>query len=103
MKYSIEKLANNDEEDFAGSEQEILERSLSKSSNKSNGSIRGTDNSDGKNVEGSQTSRIGNGSTDDTSFIVDHDPIMSFDQLEQMAKYIAKKLSANKQGKWTSF
>ena len=92
LKYSIDKLADDEEEDFTGTEQEILERSLNKGS-KSNGAIK----TDGHNGQGS-TAATENGSND-TSFIVDHDTIMSFDQLEQMAKYLGKKLTVNKQGR----
>lgn len=97
MKYSIEKLANDEDEDFTGSEHEILERSLSKSSKQqSNGSIKTG------SQKGDQNGQSTNGTTNDESksdsnFMVDHDPL-SFDQLEQFAKHLSKKLSV-KHGK----
>lgn len=96
MKYSIEKLANDENEDFTGSEHEILERSLSKGSKQqSNGSIKTGSQKGDQN--GQSTKGTTNESKSDSSFMVDHDPL-SFDQLEQFAKHLAKKLSA-KQGK----
>ncbi len=96
MKYSIEQLANDDKEDFTGSEHEILERSLSiGSTQQSNGSVK-TGSQPGDQIDQSPASNIANENKSDSSFMVDHDPL-SFDQLEQFAKHLAKKLST-KQG-----
>lgn len=99
MKYSIEQLANDDKEDFTGSEHEILERSLSiGSTQQSNGSVK-TGSQPGDQIDQSPASNIANENKSDSSFMVDHDPL-SFDQLEQFAKHLAKKLSTKQELNW---